>query len=175
MDLPSPDIQIDFAYCLKEFREKMLIDALQACVQEIDLAILDTQLHEYANMDCLKRLASYGLRGELIFTVPCVLEKYPLLLGYYRLLLGYSQKTFYTSESGIGRFKSMEEKGNLTKGQIDKIPELCCALCKSAFELINGLADYMLKRDFFHELTLLTLGPQLRGGANVQKGTVAIK
>jgi hypothetical protein len=73
INLPSPDLQVDFAYCLKEVREKMLVDALQFCVEDLDLAVLDAQLHEYADADCLRRLASFGLRGELVFSVPCVL------------------------------------------------------------------------------------------------------
>ncbi len=153
----------------------MLVDALQFCVEDLDLSELDSQLHEYADANCLRRLASFGLRGELIFAVPCVLEKNPILLGYYRLLLGYSQKLFYTTESGAGKFKSMEEKGTFSQAQKLMIPELCSALCKSASIFVDGLADYMLDRDFLDELTLLTLGPQLRGGANVQRGTAAIK
>ena len=88
INLSPPELQVNFAYCLKEIREKMLVDALQACVEELDLATLDAQLHEYADADCLRRLASLGLRGELVFSVPCILEKSPVLLGYYRLLLG---------------------------------------------------------------------------------------
>jgi hypothetical protein len=153
----------------------MLVDALQLCIEDLDLTVLDAQLHEYADKNCLRRLASFGLRGELVFSVPCILERNPALLGYYRLLLGYSQKSFYTSESGAGQFKSMEEKGSLSKAQQQNIPELCCALCKSSSILVDGLADYMLNRDFLDESTLLTLGPQLRGGANVQRGTAAIK
>ncbi|MDR1619776.1 MAG: XcyI family restriction endonuclease [Clostridiales bacterium] len=175
MHLPTPNLQIDFAYCLKEVREKMLADALQSCVEDLDLSELDSQLHEYADAACLRRLASFGLRGELAFAVPCVLEKDPVLLGYYRLLLGYSQKLFYTAASGAGQFKSMEEKGALSRTQRERISDLCHALCKSAATLVDGLADYMLNRNFLDELTLLTLGPQLRGGANVQRGAVAIR
>ena len=172
--LSAPSLQIDFAYYLKEIRERMLMDALQTSIENLDLAVIDSQLHEYADGECLRRLASFGLRGELVFPVPCILEKNPMLLGYYRLLLGYSQKAFYTSESGVGLFKTMEEKGSISRAQREKLPEFCHALCKSASELVNGLADYMLNRDFLDELTVLTLGPQLRGGANVKRGTVAI-
>lgn len=136
---------------------------------------MDSQLHEFANAACLKRLAKLGLRGELLFAVPCILEKKPTLLGYYRLLLGYSQKTFYTKESEIGQFISMEERGTLSKSQCQRLTMLCKALCESACVLVDGLSDHMLKRDFLNELSLLTLGPQLRGGANVQRGTAAIK
>lgn len=175
INLPPPNLQVNFAYCLKEVREKMLVNALQGCVENLDLAELDAQLHQYADANSLKRLASFGLRGELVFAVPCILEKSPVLLGYYRLLLGYSQKLFYTAESGAGQFKSMEEKDKLSKVQKQKLSDLCIALCKNSSLLLDGLADYMLSKGFLDDLTLLTLGPQLRGGANVQRGTVAIK
>lgn len=173
--LNNPDLQINFAFCLKEIREKMLVDALQTCIKSLDLETIDNQLHKYASPNSLKRLASLGLRGELLFPIPYVLEHAPMLLGYYRLLLGYSQKAFYTSDTGIGQFKSMEEHGRLSKSQQANLQELCVKLCENATCLIDGLADYMLNRNFLDQLTLLTLGPQLRGGANVQRGTVAIK
>lgn len=172
--LTSPTLQVDFAFSLKEVRERMLMEALQNCVQEIDLKVLDSQLHKFSDAHLLKRLATFGIRGELLFAVPCVLEKHPELLGYYRLLLGYSQKAFYTSESGISQFKSMEERGVISIRQGSLLVELCVALCQSAATLINGLADYMLNHQFLDHLTLLTLGPQLRGGANVQRGSAAL-
>jgi len=174
MKLSSPDLQVSFAFSLKEARERVLMDALHNCVQEIDLEILDSQLHKFADVQALKRLAALGIRGEVLFAVPCILEKCPELLGYYRLLLGYSQKTFYTSESGIGQFKAMEERGSLSAHQNSLLSELCCALSQSATILMNGLADYMLNYRFLDDLTVLTLGPQLRGGANVKRGTAAI-
>jgi hypothetical protein len=173
INLSSPSLQIGFAFTLKEVRERMLVDALQSCVRKIDLKSLDSQLHNLVDDQALKRLASFGIRGELLFAVPCVLESHPELLGYYRLLLGYSQKSFYTSESGVSQFKSMEEKGTISLRQKSLLTELCIALCGSASILINGLADFMLTHQFLDDLTLLTLGPQLRGGANVQRGTAA--
>ena len=174
ISLFPPDLQVNFAFSLKDARERLLLDALQCCVQEIDLKLLDAQLHKYADAQALKRLASFGIRGEVLFAVPCVLEKRPALLGYYRLLLGYSQKAFYTTESGIGLFKTMEERGSISPRQSSLISELCSALCESAAALLSGLADYMLNHHFLDDLTLLTLGPQFRGGANVQRGTAAI-
>ena len=135
----------------------MLMDALQSCVKEIDLKTLDSQLHKFADAHALKRLATFGIRGELLFAVPCILEKHPELLGYYRLLLGYSQKAFYTSESGIGQFKSMEERGIISARQKDLLSELSNALCKSATELVSGLADHMLNNKFLDDLAVLTL------------------
>ena len=174
INLEPPALQVDFAFSLKEVRERLLVDALQSCVQQIDLTILDSQLHLFSDAEALKRLAMYGLRGELLFAVPCILEHNPELLGYYRLLLGYSQKAFYTSGSGVGQFKSMEERGKISTRQRLSLTALCQALCESATFFVNGLADYMLDYRFLDDLTLLTLGPQLRGGANVQRGTAAI-
>jgi hypothetical protein len=174
IELSPPTLQVDFAFALKEVRERMLMNALQSCVRGINLKILDSQLHKYGEAASLKRLAIFGIRGELLFAVPCVVEAYPELLGYYRLLLGYSQKSFYTKESGISLFKSMEERGTISAGQKSLLTELCVALCRSAAALINGLEDHMLNHQFLDSLSLLTLGPQLRGGANVKRGAVAI-
>lgn len=40
--------------------------------------------------------------------------------------------------------------------------------------LLEHFDTKMVSANFFDQLTLLTLGPQLRGGANVQKGTSVI-
>ena len=174
LNLPFPILQINFAVSLYEAKERMLMEALQKCVQEIDLKVLDSQLHKYADATALKRLAGLGIRGEVLFMVPCILENRPRLLGYYRLLLGFSQKAFYTIESGLGQFRAMEEHGTISTRQSFMLPELSSTLCQSATALLNGLADNMLTYQFLNDLTLLTFGPQLRGGANVQRGTAAI-
>lgn len=71
-------------------------------------------------------------------------------------------------------FKSLEERGVLSTRQHDALPELCTALNKSAKYMLEHLEQQMITAAFFDQLTLLTLGPQLRGGANVQKGSSAI-
>lgn len=40
--------------------------------------------------------------------------------------------------------------------------------------MLDQLDSDLIEASFFDQLTLLTLGPQLRGGANVQRGTSAI-
>ena len=42
-------------------------------------------------------------------------------------------------------------------------------------ELIDGIGITGVTRDLLDDLTLLTLGPQLRGGVNVRKGTASIQ
>ena len=135
---------------------------------------MDKELSDFVPKGKLTALAKRGLRGELVFPVPCLLEENPFLLGYYRLLLGFSQKEFYTTKFGISAFKSMENKGILSSANKPKIPDLCRGLIKSLCHLIDGVGINRLSRNFLDDLTLLTVGPQLRGGANVKKGTSGI-
>lgn len=170
----APNIQIGFANALNKVQKDFLQDALAATVAELKIKALDSELHQYVDNNSLQTLAMHKMRGELLFAVPCILENNPKLLGYYRLLLGYSQKEFYTTTTGARMFKSMEEKGTLSQKQREALPELCKALNFSAKYMLEHLEDQMINAGFFEQLTLLTLGPQLRGGANVKKGTFAI-
>lgn len=169
-----PNTQITFANALTEMRDLLLQDALSSTVAAMDIQLIDTELHSFADSNSLRKLARSGMRGELLFAVPCILRTNPYLLGYYRLLLGYSQKGFYTATTGAGMFKSMEEKGTISSKQADSISELCIALNNNSKYMLDRMSPYMINPSFFDHLTLLTLGPQLRGGANVQKGTSAI-
>ena len=169
-----PNTQISFANALTEIRDLLLQDALSSTVASMDIQLIDTELHRFADSNSLRELARNGMRGELLFAVPCILRTNPYLLGYYRLLLGYSQKGFYTATTGAGKFKSMEEKGTISSKQADSLLELCIALNNNSKYMLDRMSPNMINPSFFDHLTLLTLGPQLRGGANVQKGTSAI-
>lgn len=48
-------------------------------------------------------------------------------------------------------------------------------MVRCASMLLSALDDKDIERHFLDDLTLLTLGPQLRGGANVRKGTAGIQ
>lgn len=172
--LEAPKLQIDFAASLKELRSTCLQDALVNTIGEIEIERVDKELHQYSPTKALKILAAHGMRGELLLAVPCILQQNPRLIGYYRLLLGYSQKSFYTAKTGVGIFKSMEEKGVLSNLQKGALPDLCKELNRNAVYLIERMDTKMINATFFDQLTLLTLGPQLRGGANVRRGTSAI-
>ncbi|MDO4569057.1 MAG: XcyI family restriction endonuclease [Planctomycetia bacterium] len=170
----QPNTQIDFANALKEIRAVYLQDALSSTVASMDIDKIDHELHTYADKNSLKALAAHGMRGELLFAVPALFVANPYLLGYYRLLLGYSQKGFYTAVTGAGMFKSLEERGTISKRQLEALPDLCKALNISAKYMLDRFDSDLVSATFFDQLTLLTLGPQLRGGANVQRGTTAI-
>jgi hypothetical protein len=103
-----------------------------------------------------------------------LLKAIPYLLGYYRLLLGFSLKEFYTTKFGVSGFKSMEVKGILTNKNDNALPDLCKGLIGSAIALVDGIGIDRVSKDILDDLTLLTVGPQLRGGANVKKGVAGI-
>lgn len=63
-------------------------------------------------------------------------------------------------------FKAMEDRGRLSASQKSALPELCRALTESAHALVDGIGMDRLSRELSDDLALLTIGPQLRGGAN---------
>lgn len=174
--LPTPSQQIDFAFALKHFRAKYLQNALFETVRKVKISDIDKQLARFAQDHDLSILARAGLRGELLFPVPVILKENPFLLGYYRLLMGYSQKEFYghSKRFNASQFKTMETKGKLTVAAEAELTDLCHAFCDVASELLNGISTLKLNKDLLDDLSLLTVGPQLRGGANNQRGTAGI-
>jgi hypothetical protein len=174
-NLPPPDLQVSFALKLIEARSNLLQDFLKATVSSLDIEELDKQLAICAPKAGLSVLASNGLRGELVFPVPLLLETSPRLLGYYRLLFGYSQKLFYTTATGMGRFKGMEERGVIASRNKSELLTMCRHLGEIGAMLLAGVGSDVVSDHFLDNLTLLTLGPQLRGSANVDIGTEGIE
>jgi len=171
--VPSPDLQIAFFKRLQEVMDRFLLEALLVTVGRLDIQQLDSELAATAPERALRTVASWGLRGEVLFPVPCLLQANPRLLGYYRLLLGFSQKQFYSGDYGLARFKPMEQRGTMSSKQDADLAALCHALCLSSEELISGTGR--LSTTSVHELTLLTLGPQLRGAKLNILGSEATK
>ncbi|MBI5190266.1 MAG: XcyI family restriction endonuclease [Nitrospirae bacterium] len=165
-----PELQIAFYLRLQEIRHKYLEEALASTVEGLDIGILDKELAELAGNEKLAKLAKYGIRGEVFFPVPYLLESNPHLLGYYRLLFGVSSKEFY-DQGSFGVFKGMEEKGRITGRHEGLMGSLCASLIDTAWILLNHLdgVDKVIIKD----LQLLTLGPQLRGSRNTVLGQTA--
>ena len=172
--IPPPELQIDFSYLLSQIRNEYLQEALSETVEKMNIPKIDKELADFVLTTDLALLASRGLRGELIYALPCILLVNPRLLGYYRLLLGFSKKIFYGSEYGVSSFKSMEEKGIISETNKKILKRLCKGLVNSASVLLHGIGADRISRELIDDLTLLTLGPQLRGGANVRKGVAGI-
>jgi len=173
--IPEPDLQIEFAAALADARGRYLQTALSKTVRTLPITQIDSELAQVVSGKSLAVLASHGMRGELVFPVPLVLSANPMLLGYYRLLYGYSQKEFYGTRTGAGRFKSMEEKGIISPLLSTHLSDLCQAMCGAGSLLLAGIGATKLRVSLLDDLTLLTLGPQFRGGANVKRGVAGIR
>jgi len=170
--LPSSNLQVTMATALEAFRRLYLQQALAQTISGLQLGTLNTELDAFAPAADLKRLASLGLRGEFLFPVPALLAANPRLLGYYRLLLGFSQKEFF-NKGKLGRFKAMEERGTISTRVEPEIVDLCHAFAQRASELLSEIGPERLSLDLLDDLTLLTLGPQLRGSNNTKIGKLA--
>lgn len=163
----EPDLQVAFYHKLKSINDQYLYQALSDTVKQIFIPDIDKQLAEYVDHKALKKAASFGLRGEIFFPVPCIILSNPKLLGYYRLLLGFSKKEFY-NKGPFGSFKRLEEQGIITKKISLQIEALCISLIGSAVIMIEHIDDLSLGT--IRDLQMLTLGPQLRGGLNTELG-----
>ena len=67
----------------------------------------------------------------------------------------------------------MEEKGKVSPRVQTEIPDLCHAFAKGASELFHEIGPERFSLDLLDDLTLLTLGPQLRGSNNTKIGHLA--
>jgi hypothetical protein len=171
--IPDPELQVSFARALAEIRSAMLQDALRDTVRALDIPAVDKELADIVPAHSLATLAGCGLRGELMFAAPIVIAANPRLVGYYRLLYGYSQKEFY--KPGIGSmFRSAETTGKLSRSGVEALPVFCGAMAEAGALLLAGVSTGVVNAAVLDDLTLLTLGPQLRGGANVAIGSAAI-
>jgi hypothetical protein len=77
----EPDMQIDFYHRLQVLNELYLFAALKNTVAKLDLSIIDKQLYDYVDQESLKKVASFGLRGEIFFPIPYIIESNPNLRG----------------------------------------------------------------------------------------------
>jgi len=166
----TPDLQVGFHFRLKNIKDLYFHEALSNTVKTLKIKDLDNELTKYVSNESLQKLASFLIRGEAIFPVPLLLNTNPFLIGYYRLLLGFSQKEFY-SKGPFGRFKLMEEKGEISKSAKIGLEELCRSLIESSEYFVKEIDNFSLP--LISDLQLLTVGPQLRGSMNNTYGQVA--
>jgi hypothetical protein len=170
---PSPAKQVRFYQLLVAARKQWFIDALSSALRQVDQRAVKDQVEKLIPDEVQRILAAAGLRDEYVFPVPTVIEKQPSLVGYYRLLLGAPQKSFYKGETGMSRFKSMEETGTMTEKQRAYVPAFCEAMAARLSELVKQVPN-ITERDL-NELSLLTYGSQLQGSNNTQIGKAAMK
>jgi hypothetical protein len=165
-----PDLQVGFHFRLNAIKDVYFHEALSLTIKKLRISDIDIELKKYVSEDSLSKLAISSLRGEAIFPVPLLLKENPFLLGYYRLLFGFSQKEFYT-KGPFGSFKSMEEKGIMTKSNLQHLEEFCHSLIKTGELFITKFDTFSVTN--ITELQLLTVGPQFRGSKNNEYGQIA--
>ena len=163
----KPDLQIAFYYKLKSINDQYLYQALSSTIENLSIPEIDRQLTEFVDPESLKKVALHGLRGELFFAIPCIMQSNPRLLGYYRLLLGISQKEFY-NKGPFGAFRRMEEQGIISQKIRSQIEPLCISLIGASEIMVAHIDEISLTT--IRDLQMLTLGPQLRGGLNTEFG-----
>lgn len=168
----KPNLQVAFYYRLQELKTLYFHQALKETVDHADMDTVNDELARYVDPVSLKRVASCGLRGEVFFAVPHIVERNPYLLGYYRLLLGFSKKEFY-NKGPFGRFQILEGRGEVPDALRPEIPALCTSLIRSAEILVDNIDELSLS--LVKDLQVLTVGPQLRGGHNTRIGQIATK
>lgn len=157
---------------LKSERGKILRDALREAVGKVGVQIIDRELHDMVSAGALNKLGAFGLRGEVLFAVPCLIKEKPTVSGYYRLILGISQKEY--GKKGLGKWVEIE-KGKSETVSESEIRDLCAALIEAGERLLSAISSRdNITEDFFHELALLTLGAQLDGSYRVVVGQKAV-
>jgi len=166
---PSPGRQIVFHRLLVAARKSWLVDALKEALGVADPNAVREQISKFVPADVQRILAAAGIRDELVFPVPALLEAKPTLIGYYRLLLGVPQKGFYKGfykgGTGMGQFKSMETGGHLKPTRRPDLEGFCAAMAQGLAEFVRQMAPPISRRDVT-ELPLLALGYQFQGGNN---------
>lgn len=172
MRVPSASRQIAFHQLLVGARKKWLLAALAETLAKVDPVALKRETARIVPKDAQRILAEAGIRDEHVFPTPLILEAQPSLVGYYRLLLGAPQKSFYSSGSGLSRFKSMEVNALLTPATKAMLPEFCAIMSAELAELVRQLSPKVTSQDV-HDLPLLTIGSQFQGGENNSIGKKA--
>lgn len=170
--LPPPARQVYIRNFLDDSRTRVLVGALRPAVNAIAPQTLSSEINAHAPASARKVLQGTGVRDELVFATPSVLRQDPRTLGYYRLLLGVSQKRFYTGASGLGPFKSMEERGVIRPALDPDIPALCDALNTSMGDLVLSIKGGMTAIDV-DQLPIMTLGAQADGSWRTRIGQKA--
>jgi hypothetical protein len=170
---PAPARQVRFYQLLVAARKQWFLDALSEALEQLDQALVQSQIAEHVPADVRRMLAVAGLRDEHVFPVPAVIAAKPSLLGYYRLLLGAPQKSFYKGSTGMGRFKTMEELGTISEKQQAHVLDYCQAMAGPLADLVRQIPK-ITQRDL-SELPLLTFGAQLQGSNNTQIGKTAMR
>ncbi|PWJ26923.1 regulatory LuxR family protein [Branchiibius hedensis] len=103
-------------------------DTVRHASHQIDPHQLRMEVSQFVPTEGLRVLQGTGVRDELVFAVPAVLQQAPTAIGHYRLLLGLTTAEFYSATSGIAEFSVMEERGAVPPALREDLPSLCRAI-----------------------------------------------
>lgn len=156
---------------LREIEQESLAPALREAVAATALRTIDSELGTFVDESALTRLASFGVRGEVVFPIPSLLRANPRLLRYYRLLYGVSKKDW--RDPPWSAFLEMEGSSTLKPEVEARLSEFCNSLCETGRGLVMGLEEISVLG--IRDLQLLTLGGQFRGAVNVEIGQAAVR
>lgn len=170
--IPSTAKQVQTQKILHDYRERMLGSNLKDVAATIDPDLLQAEIARFVSKECRMLLQGLSIREEVVFALPCILKRKPVLLGYYRLLMGISEKQFYTSTAGISAFKIMEHDGRMNPGIEKELDHLCDAINDAMAQLLKGADHSRLAQDLA-ELPLMTLGVYADGVWRNRIGTQA--
>jgi hypothetical protein len=154
---------------LSDYRQRSLLAALRDAAAAIEPSVLEQELRRTVPPKGLQLLQGECIRAEEVFATPTLLKSAPGVLGHYRLLLGMSQKQFYTTKTGLSRFKAMEDRQVVTAAAGELIEDLCQELNEAMTDFLVALPSGGLRVDI-EQLPLLTLGAQADGAWRGQIG-----
>lgn len=124
---PPASRQIAFHQLLVAARKTWLMDALSNALRRVDTDQLKREIAVHVPREAQRILAAAGVRDEHVFPTPVLLKEAPTLVGYYRLLFGASQKSFYSSQTRMSQFRSMETRGSINPLQGANLEHFCRA------------------------------------------------
>jgi len=117
--VPSPGRQIAFHQLLVAARKSWLGDALKEALGVADPNLVKEQISRFVPADVQKILAASGIRDELVFPAPALLEAKPTL---HRILPLAPWRAAEKLLQGWNWYGAIQEHGNRGPVDRDKTP-----------------------------------------------------
>ena len=170
--IPNTERQSFIESFLRNARANFLHEVVAETASAVAPADLRNEMVSYVPAEGLLFLQGTDIRDEEVYIVPCLLERRPGIIAFYRLLLGISQKQFYTSKTGMSKFKSMEDGTAVPPKLKSQLGDLCQAINRAICQLLLSFPRTCLRTDIA-QLPIMTLGAQADGSWRTQIGSNA--
>lgn len=132
-----------FIFRVATVRQQRLSATLWNACTASDLDAVNTQLHRFVDPMALHQMACHGLRGEVCFAVPLLLQAAPPVVEYYRHFCGLSHRAVYGE-------MPKEAIPEINRVAARRLGPLCQKLCRAAQRIVSRLDDLSLST--IHEL-----------------------